>query len=99
MRFRGGAVGHKSMRQWDDILQRDGHGADKNRDDMDMEDADPNGSEDDWIDDENDIEEVDDDDSSDGEEREYLDDEDRVVADNGEELDDDVLAEEGYGVL
>ena len=49
--------------------------------------------EDDWINDENDIEEVDNDDSSDREEREYLDDEDRVVADNGEELDDDVLAD------
>jgi len=49
--------------------------------------------EDDWINDENDIEEVDDGDSSDREEREYLDDEDRVVADNGEELDDGVPAD------
>jgi len=50
-------------------------------------------AEDDWIDDENDIEEVDDDDNSDGEEREYLDDGDRVVADNVEELGDDVLTD------
>ena len=29
MRFRGGGIGHKVTRDWDDILQREGHGAEE----------------------------------------------------------------------
>jgi hypothetical protein len=97
MRFRGGGIGHKATRNWDDILQHEEHGAEEEEEgdlleeiadgvlDADTEEEEWEGIEDDNGDSESDEEEGDN--------------EDRIIADEGEELDDDVLAEEGYGAL
>ncbi|KIJ58068.1 hypothetical protein HYDPIDRAFT_103322 [Hydnomerulius pinastri MD-312] len=114
MRFRGGGIGHKATRDWDDILQRDGREAENSNmseDDSDIEMGEGNeevenpGEEaEEWEDVEQDGEETgrdnndDDDDSDDGDDGDE-DDVDRVVPDEGEELDDDILAREGYGAL
>ncbi|KAJ8595466.1 HAD-like protein [Rhizopogon salebrosus TDB-379] len=91
MRFRGGGVGHKVTREWDDFLQSDGaatkvEDSDDEDPDVDMdasENADENGVEDDA--------ELDENEEEDDEEE----DPDKVMADSDEELDDDVLAREG----
>jgi len=96
MRFRGGGVGHKVTREWDDFLQSDGAATkvedsdDEEDPDVDMdasENADENGVEDDA--------ELDENEEEDDEEE----DPDKVMANSDEELDDDVLAREGYGAL
>jgi hypothetical protein len=101
MRFRGGAVGHKAMRGWDDILQRDGHVIedldDEAEEDIETDDEDSS-------DEELDMEDIEGDESEDDEtdtdsEDEGESDEDWIIADYGEVLDDDILADEGYGAL
>jgi hypothetical protein len=98
MRFHGGGVGHKAMRDWDEFQQGEGHGGEEAEDEgLDSEEdiLEMEGSEDDLEDIQADINEEDS--SSDEEEEEEED--DALVADDGEELDDDVLAQEGYGAL
>jgi hypothetical protein len=94
MRFRGGGVGHKATRGWDEFLQREGHGHDNAGDDgsESEEDVEEDSELDDDLDTEVNAEAEEHDRSSDE------DDEDIVIADDGEELDDDVLAEEGYNL-
>ena len=102
MRFRGGGVGHKVTRKWDEFLQREGHEPPLDDEDIGIESQSEDlGDELEWevgvtgdgIDEEGDelgnseLEE------SDGEE------EDVIVADEGEELDEDIWAQEGYGAL
>ncbi|KAG1831269.1 hypothetical protein EV424DRAFT_1573313 [Suillus variegatus] len=106
MQFRGGAVGHKAMQEWDNILQWEGHIVEdlesEADEDIEMEDED---SSDEELD-EGDIEEGDESDEGDENEDEDDDDdddededEDRIIAEYGEVLDDDILIEEGYGAL
>jgi hypothetical protein len=99
MRFRGGAVGHKAMRGWDDILQQDGHVIEdldgEVEEDIEMDDED---SSDEELDEE-DIEGDESEDSDETDEDEEESDEDWIIADYGEVLDDDILADEGYGAL
>jgi hypothetical protein len=85
MRFRGGGVGHKVTREWDDFLQSDG-AATKVEDSDDEEDPDV---------DMDASENADENEDEDDEEE----DPDKVMANSDEELDDDVLAREGYGAL
>ena len=102
MRFRGGGVGHKVTREWDEFLQREGREPPPDDEDIGIESqSEDSGDELEWevgvtgdgIDEEGDelgnseLEE------SDGEE------EDVIVADKGEELDEDIWAQEGYGAL
>ncbi|KAG1856388.1 hypothetical protein DFJ58DRAFT_840899 [Suillus subalutaceus] len=96
MRFRGGGIGHKATRDWDDILQHEGHGAEEEEEGDPLEEIADGVSDADAEEEQEDIEDDNGDSESDEEEG---DDEDRVIADEGEELDDDVLAEEGYGAL
>lgn len=108
MRFRGGGVGHKVTREWDDFLQNDGAPNISDDDeiwDIDMdasaivdveEDEEEEESESDEAVDEDDDEKGKDDDEDKDEDD---DEEDWVQADSDEELDDDVLAREGYGAL
>jgi hypothetical protein len=96
MRFRGGGIGHKMTRDWDEFLQRDGV---PSKEDVvaneDIEDVEVEGGEGD-----HDMGFEDSDGESDEQEREDSDDDtDKVVADSDEELDDDILAQEGYGAL
>ena len=83
MRFRGGGVGHKAMREWDELLLSDGA---PNVIDDDIIDLDFEGGEDD-------LEEGEDEDEPE------VDDPDAVIADSDEELDDNIFAQEGYGTL
>jgi hypothetical protein len=96
MRFRGGAIGHKGMRDWDDVLQCEEHIAEdlNSEADKDIEMEDEDGSDDKL--DEGDVKEGDK--SDEGDENEDND-EDRIIAEYGEVLDDDILIEEGYGAL
>jgi hypothetical protein len=94
MRFRGGGIGHKMTRDWDEFLQRDGV---PSKEDVvaseDTEDVEVEG-------DEGDHDMGSEDGESDEQEKEDSDDDtDKVVADSDEELDDDILAQEGYGAL
>ena len=114
MRLRGGGIGHKATREWDEILFQDAGWAVVEDEPMDDEDG-------------TDVEEEEEDDDDEGEleawgytnpaqeDDENLDEgdgylgqgdasdsdegPDRVVADEGEELDDDVYRCEGYGAL
>ncbi|KAG2070620.1 hypothetical protein BDR04DRAFT_1155262 [Suillus decipiens] len=113
MRFRGGAVGHKGMREWDDILQREGHvpeDSDDETEDMDeaaiTEEFDEDGiAEGDKGDaDEDECDEEDEEGNNNEIEEDDDDglmdnDEDEIIADDGKELDDNILIEEGYGAL
>ncbi|KAG1855212.1 hypothetical protein DFJ58DRAFT_660000 [Suillus subalutaceus] len=104
MRFHGGGIGHKAMREWDEFLQggETESGA--------QEDSEMRGDESD-LEDEGDMEDLeeegtDEDEEGTDEDKEGSDtdvgqdnDDDRVLADEGEELDDDLFAEEGYGAL
>ncbi|KAG2125107.1 hypothetical protein DEU56DRAFT_825868 [Suillus clintonianus] len=92
MRFRGGGVGHKATRDWDEFLQREGHDEAGSNSSDSEEGVEGEGSESE--DDDGGLE-VDEEQDGQGDE----DVEDRVIADDGEELDDDVLAQEGYGAL
>ena len=101
MHFRGGAVGHMAMRDWDDFLQCEGHGVtDGQVDGEEHEHGDrPNDVQ---IHEEMEFEELtDNDDRSDkestGDQSEGDDDEVRIVADDGEVLDSDIYEDEGYG--
>lgn len=105
MRFRGGGIGHKVTREWDDFLQREG--CDPPLDDHDEDIVDNVESEDsaDELEEEIEIEMGDgigeeredginsESDESEGEE------DDIIVADEGEELDKEIWAQEGYGPL
>ncbi|KAG1888127.1 hypothetical protein F4604DRAFT_1916045 [Suillus subluteus] len=95
MHYRGGGVGYKISRGWDEFLQSDGahveHVEEEGDRDADIEDEE---DEDEEADDEEDDDGEDDDGDDDEDE-----DEDRIEADKGEELDDDFLAAEGYGAL
>ena len=98
MRFRGGGIGHKATRDWDEFLQREGRVAqDPVNPACRGEPADATQQ----VDDEDDEEmasEVEEDEE--GIEMDEIEHElDRVVADDGEVLDDDILAREGYGAL
>jgi hypothetical protein len=93
MRFRGGGVGHKAMREWDELLLSDGA---PNVIDDDIIDLDFEGGEDDL--EEGEPEEENDSDVEDEDEPE-VDDPDAVIADSDEELDDNIFAQEGYGTL
>lgn len=106
MRFRGGGIGHKATRDWDQHLQKEGRVP---RDYHDGDDAEEptdaiNREVDDGID-IGDEDEVDlDPEENEGQEDEGVDGDyenrlDQVVADEGEELDDDIWAQEGYGAL
>ncbi|KAI6112660.1 hypothetical protein F5141DRAFT_1003094, partial [Pisolithus sp. B1] len=101
MRFRGGAVGHKAMRDWDEFLQREGHGVGGNGQAHDNED-DHDGPYEEVASEEDEVDELDDgsDDGKDeerpGDESEEEDDDVRVVADEGEVLDYDIFEAEGY---
>jgi hypothetical protein len=111
MRFRGGGIGHKSTRDWDELLQSERGGVqDPMHDDTRAEE----GSERTEQVAHEEIEEEEPDEEQLGEEPEDdtgevegnmevgEDDEielDRVIADDGEELDEDVWAREGYGTL
>ncbi|KIJ60802.1 hypothetical protein HYDPIDRAFT_116648 [Hydnomerulius pinastri MD-312] len=113
MRLRGGGIGHKATRDWDDFLQREGRKPQDGEALQDEEDVDVEMQEGDEVDEEEEEEEEeewedieeggDHDGEEDGEDEDdnddNEDDEDRVVADDGEELDDDILAAEGYGAL
>jgi len=109
MRFRGGGIGHKATRDWDDILQHEGHGAeevvrgdnedtDMGGEDLEAEEEVEEGWDDDAVDD-NAGDGDGDDDSSGDDDDEDEDEDDCIVADEGEILDDDVLAGEGYASL
>lgn len=88
MRYRGGGIGHKISREWDQFLQADGAEVSVVAEEEDgvteLEDEEAD------TDEEEDTDEEDDEDE---------DEEDRIELDEGEELDDDILAEEGYGAL
>ena len=101
MHFRGGAVGHTAMRDWDDFLQCEGHGVmDGQVDEEEHERGDrPNDVQ---IHEEVEFKELtDNDDRSDeestGDQSEGDDDEVRIVADDGEVLDGDIYEDKGYG--
>ncbi|KAH7921017.1 hypothetical protein BV22DRAFT_1107414 [Leucogyrophana mollusca] len=107
MRFRGGGIGHKATRGWDDFLQNDGGTKQEQEDDVVLPQADGGN---DVEDEEDELEgqegEREEDDDGGGDEDNDDDDDDDadddgvgIQADDGEELDDDILAEEGYGVL
>lgn len=91
MRFRGGGVGHKPTRDWDEFLQREGREV--------RQDFDSRGEEEEEV-----LSEEEENDAGDeGNRGENASDEehepDQVVADEGEELDEDIWAQEGYGAL
>jgi len=108
MRFRGGAVGHKGMRDWDDILQREGHIPEDSDDEaeediqmtdhadeeFDVDDEDIAGEDEaDESDDEEDEDDDDDgDDDDEDEDEDDEDDEDDILRDDEE---DKIIAEDG----
>ena len=105
MRFRGGAIGHKAMREWDETLSQDVGRPVDDEGDAEMEGAQSQEPQEPQEDDEEEPwaaimkqtegpEDLD----SDGEDGKD-DDPDRVVADQGEVLDDDIFAHEGYDTL
>ncbi|KAG2030236.1 hypothetical protein BDR03DRAFT_878828 [Suillus americanus] len=91
MRFRGGGVGHKVTREWNEFLRNDGTVPSYEEEDiqLDPEESQQADMEDEAVDD----------DDSDGSAPEDLgdDEENEIWAD--EELDDGFLAREGYGAL
>ena len=103
MRFRGGGIGHKVTREWDEFLQREGREPPPDDEDIDIE-LQSEDSEDelerevgvgtgDGMDEEEDELGNPGSEGSEGEE------DDVIVADEGEELDEDIWAQEGYGSL
>jgi hypothetical protein len=97
IRFRSGGVGHKAMREWDDLLLSDGA---PNVIDDDIIDLDFEGGEDDLEEGEGHQDEEENDSDVDADEDEpEVDDPDAVIADSDEELDDDIFAQEGYDTL
>jgi hypothetical protein len=93
MRYRGGGVGHKVTRTWDEFLQSDGARIAEEEEDLVVEEQE----------DEENMEveehEVDEDEEEESEESDGEEDLDKVEADEGEELDEDILAQEGYDAL
>ncbi|KAG2033983.1 hypothetical protein BDR03DRAFT_935455 [Suillus americanus] len=95
MHFRGGGVGHKVTREWDNFLQSDRAPANTPDNNEEWDDVDMDTREDGEEDGEEEEGELDE-----GEDEEDEEDPDnRVEADSDEGLDDDVLAREGYGAL
>ncbi|KAF8425401.1 hypothetical protein L210DRAFT_3421315, partial [Boletus edulis BED1] len=113
MRFRGGGVGHRATRDWDEFLFQDAGRAVVDEDTvmgdsaaaaLDSDDEASGDEAEEWAgimqDREGETETADGDDLA-GEESEESENEDpdRVIADEGEELDDDILDHEGYDAL
>jgi hypothetical protein len=103
MRFRGGGIGHKVTREWDEILQREGRDPPLDDedvvDDLESEDSADELEEDIGIEMGDGIgEEREDGMNSESDESEDEED-DIIVADEGEELDEEIWAQEGYGPL
>jgi hypothetical protein len=106
MRFRGGAVGHKAMRDWDQLLQREGHGVAGDEQTSDDEDNDAGSGSVEVESEEDSMDEDDEPTGSDGSDNEEdkeipgdeSGDEGDVMADDGEILDDDIFEAEGYGM-
>ena len=107
MRFRGGGIGHKVTREWDEFLQREGRKPPPNDEDVEPIDLQPEDSESEL---EDEIEqdgqggdEPSDTDSSssdsDGSDESEDDEDDILIADEGEELDEAIWAQEGYDAL
>ena len=108
MRFRGGGIGHKVTREWDEFLQREGRELPPDDEDVEPSNLQSEGSESD-----DEIEQDGQDDKprasgtgsesasdSNGSEDESEDEEEDVlIADEGEELDEDIWAQEGYDAL
>lgn len=99
MRFRGGGIGHKITREWDEFLQRDGAPDQQDTAASDDEDLDIEGAEGDLEEELVEFDKDEDDRETDDEEEDDEEDPDRVIPDSDEELDDDVLAQAGYGAL
>ena len=105
MWFRGGGIGHKVTREWDELLQCEGH--DPPLDDEDIVDNLKSEDHDlaDELEEEIGIGESD----GIGEERDRVinfesdesedEEDDVIIADEGEELDKEIWAQEGYGSL
>ena len=108
MWFRGGGVGHKVTRDWDEFLLWEGCTAQAEDpvDGTEQEELANTVQQDGSKENDEPVEEEEGDMASEAEEWEedverdkYEQELDRVVADEGEELDDDILAWEGYGML
>ena len=110
MRFRGGGIGHKVTRDWDELLQQEGrHGPPEDSDSSD-EESESGSDNDEALQRNKEVEEGEEDEP--GTEEDDDDDEvhvngtgrisdgvDDVVADTGEELDEVIWAAEGYDAL
>jgi hypothetical protein len=100
MRFRGGGIGHKITREWDEFLQSDGAPNQQDAAANDYEDLDMESAEEDLdMESEEEFDEDADDEEDDGDAAEDEEDPDRVIPDSDEELDDDLLTQAGYGAL
>ena len=105
MRFRGGGIGHRVTREWDEFLQREGRKPPLENEDVnnELQPEDPeDGDEPEWDDGigmgEGMGEEGEELTNSKSDESESEED-DPVVAGDGEELDEEIWAQEGYGSL
>jgi hypothetical protein len=101
MQFHGGAISHKAMWEWDNILQWEGHIVEdlNSEADKDIKMKHENSSDEEL--DEGDIEEGDESDEGDEnkDEDEDDDDEDRIISEYSEVLNNNILIEKGYGTL
>ncbi|KAG1860478.1 hypothetical protein C8R48DRAFT_712856 [Suillus tomentosus] len=88
MRFRGGGVGHKVTREWDEFLRNDGAVPSHEEEDVQL-DPEESDMEDEAVDDHD----------SDGSAHEDPGDDEENEVWVDKELDDDFLAREGYGAL
>ncbi|KAI6012318.1 hypothetical protein PISMIDRAFT_42560, partial [Pisolithus microcarpus 441] len=93
MRFQGGAVRHKAMRDWDNFLQREGHSTQGGNGQAHDDEDDYDGSDDEVASEEDEMDELEDgsndgkDEERPGDESEDEDDVICIVADEGEVLD------------
>ena len=102
MRFRGGGIGHRVTREWDEFLQHEGREPPPDDEDIGLEvQSEDSEDEPEWevgVGTGDGMDEGDEHGNPELEESEGKDD-DVIVADEGEELDEDIWAQEGYGSL